>query len=546
MKKIKGRGISDNIAIGRACIVKRDVPSSNAPMQIDDVQKEIERLEAAKIKAIKELNQIYEKIMQEAGEESALIFGIHIMMIEDEEYSNRITEAIEKDLLNAEYAVMLTAEEFAKKFSEMSDEYMQARSADVMDISERIVRCLSAHDVTGKEMSGIICAEDLAPSETADLSREKVKGFVTAKGSANSHTAILARSMGIPAVVNAGEDFLSEVNDGDLLIVDGNSGEVIISPDEETLKEYAKKQELNAKKIERYKKLYGAESITKDGRKIKIYANIGSTEDISQVKANDAEGIGLFRSEFIYLKSADYPTEEQQYLIYRKVLESMQGREVVIRTLDIGADKQVEYFGLAKEENPALGLRAIRICLTREEIFLTQLRALYRASVHGKLRIMFPMITSVTEVEKCIEMCEKAKSQLNKEGKSCSGDVEIGIMIETPAAALISDKLAPLVDFFSVGTNDLTQYTLACDRQNPMLESFVDTHHEAVLRLIEMSAENAHKSGKWIGICGELAADITLTEKFLRMGIDELSVSPVYVLPLREVVREIDLSRKLL
>lgn len=546
MKKIKGRGISDNIAIGRACIVRRDAPIANTPMQIDDVQKEIERLEAAKIKAIEELNQIYEKIMQEAGEESALIFGIHIMMIEDEEYSRRIIDVIEKGSANAEYAVMLTAEEFAKKFSEMSDEYMQARSADVMDISERIVRCLSAHAVTGKEMSGIICAEDLAPSETADLSREKVKGFVTAKGSANSHTAILARSMGIPAVVNAGEDFLSEVNDGDLLIVDGNSGEVIISPDEETLKEYAKKQELNAKKIERYKKLHGAESITKDGKKIKIYANIGSLEDISQVKANDAEGIGLFRSEFIYLKSADYPTEEQQYEIYRKVLESMQGREVVIRTLDIGADKQAEYFGLAKEENPAMGLRAIRICLTREEIFLTQLRALYKASVHGKLRIMFPMITSVTEVEKCIEMCEKAKSQLKGEGKSYSGDVEIGIMIETPAAALISDKLAPLVDFFSVGTNDLTQYTLACDRQNPMLESFVDTHHEAVLRLIEMSAENAHKSGKWIGICGELAADTTLTERFLRMGIDELSVSPVYVLPLREVVREIDLSRKLL
>jgi phosphotransferase system enzyme I (PtsI) len=390
----------------------------------------------------------------------------------------------------------------------------------------------------------IICADDLAPSETVSLDKDKVLAFVTAYGSSNSHTAILARNMNIPAVIGVGEEFLKAIKDGDTAAVDGYSGEIFLDPDEPTLEAVRKKQNTDLEKKKLLQELRGKENITLDGTRVNIFANIGGVENIGAVLLNDAGGIGLFRSEFLYLENDDFPTEDQQFAAYKKVLESMAGRKVIIRTLDIGADKQADYFNLDKEENPALGLRAIRICLTRPEIFKTQLRALYRASVFGKLGIMFPMITSTTEIEEILAICDEVKAELGNEGISYADNIEIGIMIETPAAAVISDRLAPLVDFFSVGTNDLTQYTLACDRQNPKLERFCDTHHEAILRLIEMSAENAHKHGAWIGICGELAADTTLTERFLRMGIDELSVSPTFVLKLRDTVRNLDLSKQ--
>ena len=468
-----------------------------------------------------------------------------MMMLDDEDYNDSIKSIIETQKVNAEYAVAVTADNFAEMFSSMDDAYMQARAADVKDISERLIACLTgggkAQNSSDEKM--IICADDLAPSETVSLDKDKVLAFVTAFGSSNSHTAILARNMNIPAVICAGEDFLKNIHDGDMLIVDGHTGELIVSPDDATIAKYTAKQAEDARKKQLLQELKGKENITLDGTKINIFANIGGVGSIGSVLANDAGGIGLFRSEFLYLESEDYPTEEQQFSAYRKVLESMAGKKVIIRTLDIGADKQIDYFGLEKEENPALGLRAVRICLTRPEIFKTQLRALYRASAFGDLGIMFPMITSVSEVEKCIAACKEVKAELKNDGIRFNEDTEIGIMIETPAAAMISDLLAPMVDFFSVGTNDLTQYTLACDRQNARLEPFVDTHHEAVLRLIEMSAKNAHNNGTWIGICGELAADLTLTETFMRMGIDELSVSPPYVLPLREKVRSLDLSR---
>lgn len=422
---------------------------------------------------------------------------------------------------------------------------MQARAADVRDISNRVINNLtgnsSVHAGTGERV--IICALDLAPSETVSLDKDRVLAFVTAHGSSNSHTAILARNMNIPAVIGAGDDFLNEVRDGCQAVVDGFTGEIFVDPDEDTCKKYLEKQRADEEKKRLLQELRGKENITLDGHRINIYTNIGSVGDIGKVLANDAGGIGLFRSEFLYLENSDFPTEEQQFAAYKKVLESMAGKKVIIRTLDIGADKQCDYFNLKKEENPALGYRAIRICLTRPDIFRTQLRALYRASVYGSLGIMFPMITSVSEVEKILEICEGVKGELRAQGMGYSEGIELGIMIETPAAAVISDRLAPLVDFFSVGTNDLTQYTLACDRQNPDIEQFVDTHHEAVLRLIEMSAENAHKHGAWIGICGELGADTELTERFLRMGIDELSVSPSFVLKVREAVRKIDLSK---
>ncbi|MGN0162939.1 MAG: phosphoenolpyruvate--protein phosphotransferase, partial [Candidatus Ornithomonoglobus sp.] len=420
------------------------------------------------------------------------------------------------------------------------------RAADVRDISNRLIDCLSqdsdkaAHADNDKV---IICADDLAPSETVSLDKDSVLAFVTAHGSSNSHTAILARNMNIPAIIGVGDEFLTQINDGDIAIADGFTGEIIVNPDEETLAAAQKKQSADLEKKALLQKLKGKENITLDGTKINIFANIGGVDNIGAVLMNDAGGIGLFRSEFLYLESSDYPTEEQQFQAYKKVAQSMAGKKVIIRTLDIGADKQVDYFGLDKEENPALGFRAIRICLTRPEIFKTQLRALYRASAFGNIAIMFPMITSVSELEEILAICDEVKKELDENGIKYSEDTELGIMIETPAAAVISDRLAPLVDFFSVGTNDLTQYTLACDRQNPNLERFCDTHHEAVLRLIELSAQNAHKNGAWIGICGELAADTTLTETFLRMGIDELSVSPSFVLKLRDTVRNIDLSK---
>ena len=544
MTRYVGKGVYNAVAIGRISLFGRN----EAVVQrthVENTQNEILRLEKAKSEASEQLGEIYEKALKEAGETNAAIFEIHQMMLEDEDYNDSIRNIITTQQVNAEYAVAVTADNFAEMFTAMDDAYMQARAADVKDISNRIIANLlgtgnSAQNTNDKM---IICADDLAPSKTVSLDKEKVLAFVTAHGSSNSHTAILARNMNIPAVIGVGDDFLAAVKDGDEAIVDGFTGEIFIDPDDETRERLTKKlaDDLNRKRL--LQELKGKDNVTLDGRKINIYTNIGSIDNIGAVLANDAGGIGLFRSEFLYLESSGYPTEEQQFSAYKRVLESMAGKKVIIRTLDIGADKQADYFNLRKEENPALGCRAIRICLTRPEIFKTQLRALFRASVYGNLGIMFPMITSVPEVQKALDICEQVKSELKSDGIEYSDKIEIGIMIETPAAAIISDKLAPMVDFFSVGTNDLTQYTLACDRQNPEIEQFVDTHHEAVLRLIEMSAENAHKHGKWIGICGELAADTSLTETFLRMGIDELSVSPSFVLPLRDAVRKIDLSR---
>lgn len=544
MTTLKGKGVYGAIALGRISVFTRREASVKRT-HIEDIEAEKARLEKAKEKATEQLRTIYEKALKEVGEANAQIFEIHQMMIEDEDYNESIASIIETQSVNAEYAVAVTADNFSEMFASMDDAYMQARSADVKDISNRIISCLSDGDGSDavSDEKVIICADDLAPSETVQLDKDKVLAFVTAFGSSNSHTAILARNMNIPAVIGVGTELLNTVKSGVFAAVDGYTGEIFIDPDEETVARLEKKRKEDEEKKHLLQELKGKENVTLDGRKINIYANIGSVDNIGAVLANDAGGIGLFRSEFLYLESSDYPTEEQQFAAYKRVLESMAGKKVIIRTLDIGADKQVDYFGLEKEENPALGYRAIRICLTRPEIFRTQLRALYRASAYGNLGIMFPMITSVSEVEKILAMCGEVREQLIAEGVEVSDNVELGIMIETPAAAIISDRLAPMVDFFSVGTNDLTQYTLACDRQNANIEQFIDTHHEAILRLIEMSAENAHKHGAWIGICGELAADTSLTETFLRMGIDELSVSPTFVLKVRDAVRKCDLSK---
>lgn len=537
-----GRGVYGAYSIGRIRVFSRRSAEVRRET-VSDTEKELARVEAAKALAVSQLEEIYEKALREVGEVNAEIFGIHIMMLDDDDYNDSIKSMIMTQRVNAEYAVAVTSDNFAQMFASMDDAYMQARSADVKDISDRLILCLSGGGANSNDPSEkyVICADDLAPSETVSLDKDKVLAFVTAFGSPNSHTAILARSMNIPAVIGVGESFLDAICDGDTVIVDGHTGDIIVSPDEATITEYTRRLADDEKKKQLLQELKGKENITIDGRRINIFANIGGTENIGSVLANDAGGIGLFRSEFLYLEKDGFPTEEQQFAAYRKVLESMAGRKVIIRTLDIGADKQIDYFGLDKEDNPALGLRAIRICLTRPEIFRTQLRALFRASAFGELGIMFPMITSTAEVEKCLAMCSSVKDELKSEGIRYDENTEIGIMIETPAAAVISDQLATMVDFFSVGTNDLTQYTLACDRQNAKLDPFIDTHHKAVLRLIEMSAKNAHENGVWIGICGELAADLTLTETFLRMGIDELSVSPSYVLPLREKVRSLDL-----
>lgn len=544
MEKFTGKGVYGAVAIGRISIFKKpDAPVTR--VRIDDTKAEKERVAAAKAAAARQLSEIHEKALKEVGEAHAQIFEIHLMMLDDEDYNESIENIIDTQSVNAEYAVAVTSDNFAQMFSSMDDAYMQARAADVRDISNRIIANLTGN-ITGSENNGsktIICASDLAPSETVSLDKDSVLAFVTAHGSANSHTAILARNMNIPAVIGVGDSFLSSISEGAEAIVDGYSGEIIIEPDEKTKAQYLEKQRRDEEQKRLLQELKGKDNVTVDGKRINVYANISGIDNIGAVLLNDAGGIGLFRSEFLYLENKDYPTEEQQFFAYKRVLESMAGKKVIIRTLDIGADKQVDYFGLKKEENPALGLRAIRLCLTRPEIFRTQLRALFRASVYGNLGIMFPMITSVGEVERIKEICEEVKAELKAEGIEYSDKTEIGIMIETPAAAIISDRLAPLVDFFSVGTNDLTQYTLACDRQNPDAEEFVDTHHEAVLRLIEMSAENAHKNGAWIGICGELAADTSLTETFLRMGIDELSVSPSFVLKVRDAVRKTDLSK---
>ena len=544
MKKYTGKGVYGAVAIGKISIFKRQEVSVKRE-RIEDTEAQKQRVEAAKALATEQLQEIYDKALVEVGEANAQIFEIHMMMLEDMDYNDSICNIIETQSVNAEYAVAVTSDNFAEMFGAMDDAYMKERAADIRDISNRLIRNLQAggSDNALGDDKVIICADDLAPSETVLLDKEKVLAFVTAHGSSNSHTAILARNMNIPAIIGLGDAFLSEIKDGDSAIVDGFTGEIFISPDEETMACLEKKQKEDEEKKKLLQELKGKENVTLDGKKINIYANIGSVDNIGAVLLNDAGGIGLFRSEFLYLESNDYPTEEQQFAAYKKVLESMSGKKVIIRTLDIGADKQVDYFNLAKEENPALGYRAIRICLTRPEIFKTQLRALYRASAYGNLGIMFPMITSVSELEKILAICAEVRAELVKENIEISDNVELGIMIETPAAAVISDLLAPMVDFFSVGTNDLTQYTLAVDRQNPEIEEFCDTHHEAILRLIEFAAQSAHKHGAWIGICGELAADTSLTERFLRMGIDELSVSPTFVLKVREAVRSVDLSR---
>lgn len=544
MLTFTGKSVYSAVAIGRISIFKRRDTEVKRE-HIDDIDAEKARVAKAKERSLEQLQAIYDKALKEVGEANAQIFSIHMMMLDDEDYNDSIHNIIETQQVNAEYAIAVTADNFAEMFATMEDTYMQARSADVKDISNRMIANLSASDIEESVTDDkvIICADDLAPSETVSLDKEKVLAFITAHGSSNSHTAILARNMNIPAIIGVGDAFLTQIKDGQNAAVDGFTGSIYVEPDEDTLAKMSKKQAEDMAQKKLLLELKGKENVTLDGTKVNIYANIGGVGNIGAVLQNDAGGIGLFRSEFLYLENEDYPTEEQQFTAYKKVLESMAGKKVIIRTLDIGADKQVDYFNLAKEENPALGYRAIRICLTRPEIFKTQLRALYRASAYGNLGIMFPMITSVSEVEKALQFCEAVKAELKTENIEYSDNVEIGIMIETPAAAMISDRLAPMVDFFSVGTNDLTQYTLACDRQNPNLEDFCDTHHEAILRLIELSAQNAHKHGAWIGICGELAADTTLTETFLRMGIDEFSVSPGFVLKVRNEVRNIDLSK---
>ena len=544
MKQYQGKSVYGAVAIGKISVFRRQEVSVKR-VHTEDTPGEIKRVEQAEARAAQQLQEIYDKALREVGETNAQIFAIHQMMLEDEDYNDSIRNIIETQKVNAEYAVAVTSDNFAEMFRSMDDAYMQARSADIKDISNRIIRNLKAGEADGAAENDqmIVCADDLAPSETVSLDKDKVLAFVTAHGSSNSHTAILARNMNIPAIIGVGDAFLSEIRDGQTAAVDGFTGTILVDPDPETLAQMEHKQQQDLEQEKLLLDLKGKPNVTKDGTKVNIFANIGGVDNIGAVLLNDAGGIGLFRSEFLYLENQDYPTEEQQFAAYRKVLESMAGKKVIIRTMDIGADKQADYFQLDKEENPALGYRAIRICLTRPEIFRTQLRALYRASVYGNLGIMFPMITSVSEVQEILGICQSVREELQAEGIAYADNVELGIMIETPAAAVISDLLAPLVDFFSVGTNDLTQYTLACDRQNPNLERFCDTHHEAILRLIAMAAKNAHANGAWIGICGELAADTSLTEDFLRMGIDELSVSPGFVLKVRDAVRKLDLSK---
>ncbi len=544
MQKYCGKGVYGALAVGKAVFVKRR-ETEICRCEVTDIGEELERLKKGKQKAAKQLSEIYEKALREVGEDNARIFETHMMMLEDEDYNESIRNIIRTQSVNAEYAVFVTGENFAAMFSSMDDSYMKARAADVKDISQRLCECMArGHRKTAvpKEPC-IICADDLAPSETVLFDKDNVLAFVTGKGSENSHTAILARNMNIPAVVGVGKEFCEMTKDGDTLAVDGYTGEVFVCPDKKTLEFTEAKQKADMEKKELLKNLKGKDNVTLDGTRIKIYANIGSVDHVGAALFNDAEGIGLFRSEFLYLESSDYPDEERQFSVYKRVLECMGGKKVIIRTLDIGADKRVDYFGLENEENPALGLRAVRLCLEREDVFRTQLRALFKASVYGDLGIMFPMIANEWELDKVLEICGCVKRELCREGIEYSDNTEIGIMIETPAAALISERLAPKVDFFSIGTNDLTQYTLAVDRQNPLLEKFCDVHHEAVLKLIEMTSENAHKHGTWVGICGELAADTSLTEDFLRMGIDELSVSPAYVLKVREAVRNTDLKK---
>lgn len=538
MITLEGKSVFGGVTIGKIQFYKRNEITIKRT-RVEDVEAEVERFQNAKAKTLELLKGLYEKALEDVGETNAMIFEAHQLMLEDPDYVESIENIIRTQDVNAEYAIGATADNFAAIFEAMDDAYMQGRAADVRDVSERLLQALSSQNETVMVMDEpvIIAADDLMPSETVQLDKEKVLSFVTMYGSANSHTAILARTMNIPAVIGLGEA-LKEEYDGKVAIVDGVDGKVYIDPDEETMASMQKKQKKDQEQKELLNQLKGKENVTKSGQKVNVYANIGNLADVGAVLKNDAGGIGLFRSEFLYLESDTYPTEEQQFTVYKKVAETMAGKKVIIRTLDIGADKQVDYFKLDKEDNPALGYRAIRICLTRPEIFKTQLRALYRASAYGQISIMFPMIISVAEVKKIKEIVEEVKAELRTEGAAFREDVELGIMIETPAAVMVSRELAKEVDFFSVGTNDLTQYTLAIDRQNQKLEDFYDSHHPAVLAMIRMAAESAHAEGKWIGICGELGADVTLTETFLKMGIDELSVAPGMVLKVRQKIRE--------
>lgn len=537
MQYFQGKSVYKGIVMGPVAVLKKnDYQVKRA--RIEDPEAEVKRVKEAVEVSKKQLGRLYDKAVREVGEASAAIFEVHQMMLEDEDYLESMENMIRIELVNAEYAAAATGDNFAEMFAAMDDEYMKARSADVKDISERLIRNLSGegdNDLSSMEPS-IIVADDLSPSETVQMDKEKILAFVTVHGSTNSHTAILARMMNIPALIGVPMD-LNSLKTGMMAVVDGFSGQVIFEPEEDVQKETEKRMQEEAEKQKLLEELKGKENITPDGRKINIYANIGSVGDLGYVMENDAGGIGLFRSEFLYLGRNDFPTEEEQFQAYKQAVQTMAGKKVIIRTLDIGADKQVEYFNLGKEENPALGYRAIRICLKQPEIFKAQLRALFRAAVYGNLSVMYPMITSTEEVEKIYAIVAEVEEELKKQEVQYKIP-EQGIMIETPAAVMISDRLAEMVDFFSIGTNDLTQYTLAIDRQNEQLDDFYNPHHEAVLRMIRMVVENAHKCGKWAGICGELGADLTLTEQFVRMGVDELSVAPSMILKLRKIVRE--------
>lgn len=541
MQIYNGKSVFGGIAIGKISVYQKKEQQVKR-VKIDDPEQEMARYEKAKAEGIKQLQGLYDKALREVGEANAAIFEVHQMMMEDDGYNESVENIIRSQGVNAEYAVATTGDNYAQMFSAMDDDYMRERAADVRDISERLLTILNGEETGAVDADEpkIIVAEDLAPSETVQLDKDKVLSFVTVKGSLNSHTAILARTMAIPALVNASVPLESEI-DGRLGIVDGANGTFYVDPDEETLAEMKKRQEEDLSRKQLLLTLKGKENVTLDGQKVMLYANIGNIKDLATVIQNDAGGIGLFRSEFIYLEKEDFPTEEEQFQIYRQVAQTMAGKRVIIRTLDIGADKQCDYFHMEHEENPALGCRAIRICLTRPEIFKTQLRALFRASAFGKIAIMYPMITSVQEVRKIKEIVEEVKAELTTQGVEF-GNPEQGIMIETPVAAIISDDLAKEVDFFSIGTNDLSQYTMAIDRQNPQLDLFFDPHHPAVLRMISLVVENAHKAGIWAGICGELGADQSLTKEFLAMGVDELSVSPGSILPLRKIILETNVT----
>ena len=538
MEVYQGKSILKGIAIGKLFFYQKGEQSVKRE-KIQDTAAELRRYEAAREEAITQLNVLYEKAVKEVGEVNAAVFEVHAMMLEDDDYVDSIVNIIETQRVNAEFAVATTGDNFAAMFAEMDDDYFKARAVDVKDISERLVNVLSGRN-NGGDLGAepvIVVADDLAPSETVQMDKEKVLAFVTRYGSSNSHTAILARTMNIPALI--GVEIQEDWN-GKLAVVDGYEGKLYIEPEEEVLTKMQQKQREDLEARELLEQLRGKEDVTLDGKKIRLYANIGSVKDVAGVLANDAAGIGLFRSEFLYLEADDYPDEEAQFQAYKTVAENMAGKKVIVRTLDIGADKQVDYFHMEKEENPAMGYRAIRICLDRPEIFKTQLRALLRASAYGNIAIMYPMIISVDEVRKIKAIVEEIKRELDAKG-ICYGEVEQGIMIETPAAVMISDLLAQEVDFFSIGTNDLTQYTLAIDRQNMKLDNIYDAHHPAVLRMIQTTIDNGHQHGCWVGICGELGADMTLTETFLKMGIDELSVSPSFVLPIRKLIRQIRL-----